>query len=731
MVAIEGQAFQVYTEKSDANRSHGVYDGRDMQNQLSHEKSPYLLQHAHNPVDWHPWGTAAFDKARREDKPIFLSIGYSTCHWCHVMERESFENEQIAQLLNHSFVSIKVDREERPDVDRIYMTYVQATTGSGGWPMSVFLTPDLKPFFGGTYFPPDNRYGRPGFGAILQSLAKAWKEDREKINNAGNEVISQLQSRLDGKGSQAHNLDRHVLDAAFQQFRRSYDSSHGGFGGAPKFPRPAVLNFLFRYAERAGSEEAREMVLFTLRAMAEGGMNDQLGGGFHRYSVDDLWFVPHFEKMLYDQAQLAIAYVEAYQITKDPFYAQVARNTLDYVLRDMTDAGGGFYSAEDADSVIDPANPHEKGEGAFYVWSRDEIEAALGKLSADIFADRYGIEVEGNVHNDPHGEFGGKNILFIHRSLQQVSERFTMQADLVEQNLNASIQKLMEVRSKRVRPHLDDKILTAWNGLMISAFAKAGQVLNEPRYVQAAQNATDFILNRMYHRDDDSLLRRYRDNDAAIPGFLDDYAFLIQGLLDCYETSFRTSDLDAARRLAGKMLDVFEDRENGGFFSTAEGDPNLVMRIKDDYDGAEPSGNSVAFIDLLRLGQITNDPKYQAAAERTLKAMAPILVQQPTAAPQLLVGLNYWQSPKRQIVVAGDADTDQTRGMLRKIRSHFLPNATLLLLDSEDSRRVLSEFNPALSGMHAIEGKTTAYVCENYTCQLPTNDISRLDQLLQ
>src|SRR5271166_70890 len=480
-----------------------------MANHLLAEKSPYLQQHAHNPVDWYPWGPEAFDKASREQKPIFLSIGYSTCHWCHVMERESFENEAIAQLVNKDFVPIKVDREERPDVDHIYMTFVQATTGSGGWPMSVFLTPDLEPFFGGTYFPPDNRYGRPGFPALLAQIAAAWRNDRERVIASGGDILAQLR-KLGGDTSPAA-LDRGVLDACFHYFRRKFDRTRGGFGAAPKFPRPSVLNFLLRYYQDNGNQEALEMTLQTLASMAAGGMNDQLGGGFHRYSVDERWFVPHFEKMLYDQAQLAVSYLEAFQITHDPFYAKIARSTLDYVLRDMTHPDGGFYSAEDADSVIDPGNPREKGEGAFYVWSAEELKP-FGQ-----FAAIYGVEQNGNVHDDPHGEFGGKNILYLRESPD----------DATEAALQPVKAALLAIRAKRVRPHLDDKILTAWNGLMISAFAKGAQILNEPRYLAAAQRAAHFILTKMYDAKTCLLQRRYRDGDSAISGFLDDYAFLI------------------------------------------------------------------------------------------------------------------------------------------------------------------------------------------------------------
>ncbi len=532
-----------------------------MTNHLAAEKSPYLRQHAHNPVDWYPWGEAAFEKSRSEDKPIFLSVGYSTCHWCHVMERESFENEQLAAILNRWFVPVKVDREERPDVDRIYMTFVQASTGSGGWPMSVFLTPELKPFFGGTYFPPDNRYGRPGFGAILERIAQAWRDDRGRIVQSSGDVIAQLAQYSGATGPSTGAPDKAVLDSAFQHFRRMFDSAHGGFGSAPKFPRPVVFNFLLRYYARTNRHEALDMTLETLRAMANGGMHDQLGGGFHRYSVDERWFVPHFEKMLYDQAQLAISYLEAFQITHDPFYAKIARSTLDYVLRDMTHPEGGFYSAEDADSVIDPANPKEKGEGAFYIWSAQELKNELKDYPR--FASIYGVGDNGNVQDDPHGEFTGKNILYLREPLD----------DAAEAELQAAKTALLAIRSKRVRPHLDDKILTAWNGLMIWAFAKGAQILNEPRYLEAAQRAASFILTLMYDANSGVLQRRYRDGEAAIAGFLDDYAFFIGALLDLYEADFDPRHVETAMALTDKMRALFEDPVGGGFFSTAEGDP--------------------------------------------------------------------------------------------------------------------------------------------------------------
>jgi uncharacterized protein YyaL (SSP411 family) len=680
-------------------------------NQLIGEKSPYLQQHAHNPVDWYPWGESAFAKARAEDKPIFLSVGYSTCHWCHVMERESFENEELAAILNRWFVPVKVDREERPDVDRIYMTFVQASTGGGGWPMSVFLTPELKPFFGGTYFAPDNRYGRPGFGALLQRIAEAWRNERGRIMQSSGDVIAQL-AQYTGGGASTGIPDKTPLDSAFQHFRRMFDSAHGGFGNAPKFPRPVVFNFLLRYyvgaADAGMKEDALEMTLSTLRAMANGGMHDQLGGGFHRYSVAERWFVPHFEKMLYDQAQLAISYLEAFQITRDPFYAKIARSTLDYVLRDMTDNKSGFYSAEDADSVIDPSHPKEKGEGAFYIWSAAELKQALGDEQYKEFASIYGVEQNGNVPDDPHGEFTGKNILYLRKALD----------DATEAQLQPAKAALLAIRSKRVRPYLDDKILTAWNGLMISAFAKGAQVLDNPRYLEAAQRATQFILEHMYDRTSGVLQRRYRDGDAAIDGFLDDYAFFITALLDLYEADFDALHIETAMQLASKMRELFEDATHGAFFSTAAGDSNLVLRMKDDYDGAEPSGNAVALLALLRLAHFTDRVEYREAAEQTLRALASKIAQQSVAVPQMLVGLDYYLAPRREVVLAGDPSE-----FLRHVRARFLPHTIILLSNAT--------FFPAAASMLAIDGKATVYVCENYTCQLPTSQLAKLDELLQ
>jgi uncharacterized protein YyaL (SSP411 family) len=692
-------------------------------NRLIDEKSPYLLQHAHNPVDWYAWGPEAFEKARQESKPIFLSIGYSTCHWCHVMERESFENDAIAALMNRHFISIKVDREERPDVDRIYMAFVQATTGGGGWPMSVWLTPDLKPFYGGTYFPPEQRYGHPGFPMVLDRVAEAWQQDRERIEESGREAVAQLtkQSEVSAVPGSALRADKEALDSAFYAFRRSFDSRYGGFGDAPKFPRPVTLNFLLRYYAQTKNQEALDMVLTTLREMAKGGMYDQLGGGFHRYSVDARWFVPHFEKMLYDQAQLAVSYIEAFQITGDVSYAETARGILDYVLRDMRDPGGAFYSAEDADSVIDPAHAEEKGEGAFYIWSKAEIDAVAGQPAADWFCHRFGVEPGGNVENDPHQEFTGKNILYRARAVDDPAH---------EDAIVGAAYKLFEARGKRVRPHLDDKVLTAWNGLMISAFAKAGAVLAEPRYAEAARNAVDFIVGRMYDAATGLLLRRYRQGDAAIPGFLDDYAFFIQALLDLYETGFEWRDLELAIRLAEKQGALFEDAAHGAFFSTAAGDSALVVRMKEDYDGAEPSGNSIAILNLLRLAQITDRRDFRESAERALAAFGPRMVAAPVGLPQMLVAYEFAASKPKQIILVGEGNAEDMRHLLAALHSRFVPNRIVLLVNAE-SRAALAGYLPVVADMSAVDGRATAYVCENYTCNLPTSEVESFVQLLQ
>jgi uncharacterized protein YyaL (SSP411 family) len=682
-------------------------------NRLGKEKSPYLLQHANNPVDWYPWGEEAFEKAARENKPIFLSIGYSTCHWCHVMEHESFEDETVARFLNQHFVPVKVDREERPDVDRVYMLFVQASTGSGGWPMSVWLTPERKPFFGGTYFPPDNRFGRPGFRAILENLARAWSEDRARVEESGARVVEQLKEYA-AQGSGKGETGQAALDSAFYGFRRMFDSRWGGFGSAPKFPGPSVHNFLLRYYAATKNEEALDMVLLTLREMAKGGMNDQLGGGFHRYSVDERWFVPHFEKMLYDQAQIAISYLEAFQITRDGQYAAAARGIFAYVERDLKHAGGGFFSAEDADSAADPAKPREKREGAFYVWSREEINAILGS-DAPMFCDRYGVMADGNVEEDPHGEFRGQNILYQSCSIEETAAAHGLSADEARGVLRSAAAKLLAKRVLRPRPHLDDKILASWNGLMISAFARGAQVLGEDRYADVARTAANFVRERLWDESRGVLLRRFRDGDAAIDGFLDDYAFSILAFLDLYETGFEPADFQFAVRLAQRALELFEDREDGGFFSTAAGAENLILRLKDDYDGAEPSGNSMMTIALLRLARMTDRENFRRAAERTLEAFSVRMTSGGAGVPQMLAALSFALGRPMEIVLAGPRDA----AILAAIRRKFLPNA------------VVAGATEAPVPMPAIDGKATVYVCSNFACNLPVTEVNQLDELLE
>ena len=703
-----------------------------MPNRLAGEKSPYLLQHAHNPVDWYPWGEEAFAKACAYEKPIFLSVGYSTCHWCHVMERESFENERIAALLNRDYVSIKVDREERPDVDRIYMTFVQATSGSGGWPMSVWLTPELEPFFGGTYFPPENRYGQPGFASILGQIAEAWRTNRARIVESARDVVAQLRKHSE-VASPAHPapIDDALLDGGFQVFRRTFDSHTGGFGGAPKFPRPSVLYFLMRFYARTGNREALDAALLTLREMAKGGMNDQLGGGFHRYSVDERWFVPHFEKMLYDQGQLATAYLEAFQITREPAYAATARRIFDYVLRDMTDGDGGFFSAEDADSVIDPDAPAVKGEGAFYIWSADEIRALVPGPAAEMFCHRYGVADGGNVASDPHLEFTGRNILYQAATIEETAEAFGREPGEVRAAIDEASRLLLAARGERVRPHLDDKILTSWNGLMISALALGGAALRELRYGKAARRAAEFLIARMWDPEAGTLLRRYRQGEAAIPGFLDDYALLAQALLDLYETQFDFRHLELAIRLTEKAIELFGDASGGGFFSSGASDASLVMRLKEDYDGAEPSGNSVAVLNLLRLARITGRGDFGAAAASALAAFRQRLSLAPAALPYLLAAAEFAHSQPREIVIAGAAESAATGALVDELYRHFVPNRVVLVAGDETVRARLAAWNPAIASMAADPGAAKAYVCRNFACELPVSEPAEFAKLIQ
>jgi hypothetical protein len=599
--------------------------------------------------------------------------------------------------------------------------------------MSVWLTPDLQPFFGGTYFPPVNRFGQPGFPAVLTQIASAWRTQQPQIVESARDAVEHLRKQVSVEPTHTGwaDIDAATIDTGFFAFRRTFDSHLGGFGGAPKFPRPSVLNFLLRYHARTKSEDALEMVLKTLREMAKGGMHDQLGGGFHRYSVDERWFVPHFEKMLYDQGQLAIAYLEAFQITHDEQYAAVARRIFDYVLRDMTDAGGAFYSAEDADSAADPSQPTVKGEGAFYIWSAEEIRALVEAPATDWFFHRYGVIEAGNVSNDPHGEFTGRNILYQANEIEDTALHFDRSVDEIRAALGRAEETLLAAREKRPRPHLDDKVLTSWNGLMISAFAKGGAVLDDPRYADAARRAAEFLIDRMYQPESGILLRRYREGDAAIPGFLDDYALFAQALLDLYETQFDRRHLDLALRLTEKQRELFEDTAQGAFFSSQDGDSELVLRVKEDYDGAEPSGNSVALGNLLRLAQSTDREDLRASAERLLAAFAARLTAAPVALPQMLAACEFRLGQPRQIILVGDRDAADTKALLRALHARFVPHRIVLLVDSPEARAALSAAIPAIAAMDKVDGHASAYVCRDYTCQLPVNTAERLDELIQ
>ncbi len=756
-----------------------------MPNALAHEKSPYLLQHADNPVAWLPWGEAAFARARNENKPIFLSIGYSTCHWCHVMAHESFENPEIAAILNEHFVSIKVDREERPDVDKVYMTYVQAMTGHGGWPLSAWLTPELKPFYGGTYFPPEDRYGRAGFPKILLTIARGWREDRDRLVAEGQRAIATLQEHFGAKASAPSADDLTVAGgAAFEKglsyFLEAFDAEHGGFGGAQKFPRASNLNFLFRCAAIQGvrseiGAEAVRMATATLRGMARGGIHDHVGGGYHRYSVDGEWFVPHFEKMLYDQAQIALNALEARQATGDERYAWMARDTFDYVRRDLTSPAGGFYTAEDADSARADAGASDKSqvtsgkgtehaEGAFYVWGADELRASLGNDAA-FFMAHFGALDDGNVaaDRDPHGEFTGKNILAQRRSLAEAAKAFGLTADEANDRLLAALAKLREVRAKRPRPLLDDKIITANNGLMISALAKGHLVLelsegrdgppgrpSDPArpavapYLQSAIRAAEFVQRELYDAESGVLYRSWREGRGAAEGFAEDYAYLIQGLLDLYEASFEPRWLRWAGELQAAMDAKYWDGrpvrpvrpaqggqaqgdlaagEVGGYFNSRADDAAIVLRLKEDYDGAEPAPSSVAALNLLRLGMMRHDESLRDRGRKTIEAFRSQWSGAPHAMPEMLCAVGVALEPPRQVVLAGDPAREDFQALAAVLQERLGPRRVVLAVGSGIDL-------PELAEMRAVDGRATAYVCENFTCQAPVTTPEALRQLL-
>jgi len=694
-------------------------------NRLIHAKSPYLLLHAHNPVDWYPWGDEAFEKARKENKPIFLSIGYFTCHWCHVMEKESYFDPSVAAILNQFFVSVKVDREERPDIDRLYIAYVEATTGSAGWPLNVLLTPDRKPFFGGTYFPPEQ------LKSLLQKVADAWSKQHDSITQTAGRAAQQLIEIVSKQPQSSGELQPTILDQAYKQIALTFDSTNGGFGGAPKFPRPVTLCFLLRYFARTGQRNGLEMTLKTLRAVERGGIHDQLGGGFYRYSTGATWLVPHFEKMLYDQAQLAIVYTEAYQITHDRFYADTTRNILDFVLREMQKPRGGFASAEDADSPI-ASEASETSEGAFYVWTTKEIENFLSKQGAAVFEYAYGAESSGNVpaQQDVRGEMKGKNVLYEAHSTEETAKKFSLTVEQTTLKLTAGRGALFEARSNRPRPPLDDKIVTAWNGMMISALSRASQALDEPRYLDRAQATAKFLETHLYSSKTGKLWRSYRAGGPSVEGFLDDYADLIGGLLDLYQAGFDVHWLQWAVSLQEKQNQLFGDEEAGGYFDTGSSDPSLLSRIREAYDGAEPSPNSTAAMNLLRLAQFTDRAEWRAKAQKTLSAFAARLQSDPEAVPALASALDFRLAQTKQILIAGDPRSQDTRDLLRQVNTRFLPNKILLLADGGTRQQQLTIWLPFVAGAHRIKDHATAYVCENYVCKLPTADPQVMARIL-
>jgi uncharacterized protein YyaL (SSP411 family) len=728
-----------------------------MPNRLAAEKSPYLRQHADNPVDWLPWGDEALAKARSGGKPIFLSIGYSTCHWCHVMAHESFEDARVAEALNQSFVSVKVDREERPDLDRVYMAYVQHTTGHGGWPMSVWLTPEGKPFFGGTYFPKEDRSGRPGFLTLLNTIALHWQQQREKIETGAEEIVQSLrryaaegparEERPESAPVPLHEAAGEAFEKGFQYFYESHDARWGGFGGAPKFPRASILDFLFHSAALQGvgtdlGQEAIGMAATTLQRMIEGGLHDHLGGGFHRYSVDEQWHVPHFEKMLYDQALVAMNCLEAQQATGLPVFGWAARDVFDYVARDLTNPAGGFYSAEDADSLL-VSGRSEHAEGAFYVWTKAEIEVLLGQ-DAEFFCTHYDVKPDGNVAQDPQDEFRGKNVLRQVRPLARTAEQFKLPVPDAEQKLLGCLEKLRAARLKRPRPHLDDKILTAWNGLMISALARGAQVLGEAERAATATRAAEFIQRELYDADTGLLYRSWREGRSDIPGFAEDYAYLIQGLLDLYEAGFEIRWLQWAEALQAKMHGLFWDEQRGGYFNSRADDPTVIVRMKEDYDGAEPAPNSVAAMNLIRLdwmlgiGSSAGDgaeasrqttaatKNYRDRALKTIEALRSQWERVPQALPQMLCAVELALAEPRTVVVAGAPQSADFRAILAVLHEKLGLRRAVLCADGAAGQAWLSARRPTLAEMKPVGGRATAYVCENFTCQAPVNSVGDL-----
>ena len=682
-------------------------------NHLIHESSPYLLQHAHNPVDWYPWGEEAFAKARAENKPVLLSIGYSACHWCHVMAHESFEDEEIARLMNELFVNIKVDREERPDLDQIYMNAVQMMTHHGGWPMTVFLTPEGVPFYGGTYFPPQDRYNIPGFPRVLISVAEAYKERPQDVAETGTSLLKELRRLSQSTGSD-FPIEKELLDAAYTGIVRTYDATHGGFGGAPKFPPSMTLEFLLRTYARTGKDDALQpnalqIASHTCRKMADGGMYDQLGGGFHRYSTDARWLVPHFEKMLYDNALLSRLYLHHFQVTRSQSSRQTIEGILDYVLREMTDADGGFYSTQDADS--------EGHEGKFFVWDIDEIRSALGDTAAAVFCDYYNVTEQGN--------FEGKNILNVTRTLEDVAMANNVTVEQLEESLAHSRRILFELREQRVKPDRDEKILTAWNGLMLASFSEAGVILGRPDYTDAARRNAEFVLSNL--RRDGLLLRTYKDGVAKFNAYLEDYAFFAEGLVTLFETTGEFRWLSEALALTDRMIQEFWDEENGGFFFTGKSHENLIVRSKDYFDNATPSGNSVAAGLLLRLALLTGNENYRNVAIAVFREAADTARRFPSAFGYMLSAVDFLLSTPKEVAIVG-RDAADIEPLLSEAWRRYLPNkvvAPAFVKETEAFQLPLLQQRPML------EARATAYVCQHYTCKQPVTDANSLAAQLE
>ncbi len=679
-------------------------------NRLIHETSPYLLQHAHNPVDWYPWGEEALTRAKQEQKPILLSIGYSACHWCHVMERESFENEEIAAVMNELFINIKVDREERPDLDEIYMNAVQIMTRQGGWPMTVFLTPDLKPFYGGTYYPPTDRYGRPGFPKVMHAVAEAFSGQNTQVLQQADQITAHLTQMSNVVDPHHHELTEELMTNAFQNYRSQFDSHHGGFGNAPKFPPSMGLPFLLRYWHHSGNANALEMVELTLEKMARGGMYDQLGGGFHRYSTDAHWLVPHFEKMLYDNAQLVVAYFEAYQATQKPFYRDIATETLDYVIREMYDAeNGGFYSTQDADS--------EGVEGKFFVWEPNDVEDIIGEENAEIFCEYYDIT--------PQGNFEGENILNVQAPPDILARKLRIDLGELEALLADGKQKLFEAREKRIKPGLDDKILTSWNGIMIRGMAMGYQLTGKPEYLEACEKSAEFVLTTL-SQDNGLLLRTYRDGKSHLNAYLEDYSYFIAGLIALYEASFEPKWLTEAERLAHLMIDQFGDDAGDGFFFTGKSHETLIVQSKSAYDGATPSGASMAIHSLLRLAKHLDNPEFHDKAVETLLLYFHQMEGMPSGSGQLLCELAFLLSTPKEIAIVGTKGDTKTEAMLAALHSTYQPNKIVALSESAEGQTL-----PLLDGKTQVDDTATAYVCENYVCQAPTTDVEAFVELLR